>query len=82
MRAGDRVAIALPPGIHFVRALHSCLLLGAVAVPVDLRHSERERAQITAGAAAVVSAPLGEPAPGAARDPIWQAVRHALARRP
>ena len=35
--AGQRVAIALPPGLAFAQALHACLLLGAVAVPVDLR---------------------------------------------
>ncbi|MDQ6810449.1 MAG: AMP-binding protein, partial [Actinomycetota bacterium] len=31
---GDRVAIALPPGLAFARGLHACLLLGAAAVPV------------------------------------------------
>ena len=35
-RPGQRVAIALPPGLAFAQALHACLLLGAVAVPVDL----------------------------------------------
>ena len=35
--SGERVAIALPPGLAFAQALHACLLLGAVAVPVDLR---------------------------------------------
>ena len=34
---GERVAIALPAGLAFAQALHACLLLGAVAVPVDLR---------------------------------------------
>ena len=34
---GARVAIALPPGLAFARALHACMLLGAVAVPVDVR---------------------------------------------
>ncbi|HEX4034994.1 MAG TPA: AMP-binding protein [Solirubrobacteraceae bacterium] len=34
---GARVAIALPAGIDFVVALHSCLCAGAVAVPLDLR---------------------------------------------
>ncbi|HMH46357.1 MAG TPA: AMP-binding protein, partial [Solirubrobacteraceae bacterium] len=37
--AGERVAIALPAGLEFAHALHACLLLGAVAVPVDLRLS-------------------------------------------
>ncbi|MCW3069749.1 MAG: 2-succinylbenzoate--CoA ligase, partial [Solirubrobacterales bacterium] len=42
----------------FEQALHACLLLGAVAVPVDLRLSAAERAQITAGARVVVDQPL------------------------
>ncbi len=57
-RAGTRVAIALPAGIEFARALHACLLLGAVAVPVDLRLGESERASVQAGAAVVVDEPL------------------------
>jgi acyl-CoA synthetase (AMP-forming)/AMP-acid ligase II len=28
-----------PPGLAFAQALHACLLLGAIAVPVDLRSS-------------------------------------------
>ncbi len=57
---GARVAIALPPGLAFAQALHACLLLGAVAVPVDLRLSAPEREHVTAGAALVLDAPLGE----------------------
>lgn len=53
-----RVAIALPAGLDFVCALHACLLLGAVAVPVDLRLGEREREAIVDGAAVVVDEPL------------------------
>src|ERR671921_53533 len=45
LRAGDRVAIALPPGLDFAVALHATLRLGALAVPVDLRLGEAERAQ-------------------------------------
>ncbi|HYM54643.1 MAG TPA: AMP-binding protein [Solirubrobacteraceae bacterium] len=61
---GDRVAIALPGGLAFAQALHACLLLGAVAVPVDLRLSAAERARIAEGAVALVREPLGEgPAP-------------------
>ena len=41
---GDRVALALPAGAAFVAALHGCLRIGAVAVPVDLRLGEPERA--------------------------------------
>lgn len=55
---GERVAIALPAGLDFVCALHACLLIGAVAVPVDLRLGERERAAIVNGAAVVVDEPL------------------------
>ncbi len=42
---GSRVALALAPGEEFVVALHACLLAGVAAVPIDLRLSERERAQ-------------------------------------
>ena len=44
-----RVAIALPAGLEFAQALHACLLLGAVAVPVDLRLAPAERALIVDG---------------------------------
>jgi o-succinylbenzoate---CoA ligase len=47
--AGERVAIALPAGIGFARALHGCLLLGAVAVPIDLRLSAGEQETIAGG---------------------------------
>jgi O-succinylbenzoic acid--CoA ligase len=57
---GARVAIALPAGKAFAQTLHACLLLGAVAVPVDLRLSEPERARIAAGATVLVDEPLGE----------------------
>jgi O-succinylbenzoic acid--CoA ligase len=66
-RPGARVAIALPAGVEFAQALHACLLLGAVAVPVDLRLAPGERALIADGAAVLVDEPLGEgPAPDAA----------------
>ena len=57
-RPGDHVGLALPARLPFVVALHGCLRLGAVAVPVDLRLGERERAQRTAGCALVLDAPL------------------------
>jgi o-succinylbenzoate---CoA ligase len=57
-RPGERVAIALPAGLDFACALHACLLLGAVAVPVDLRLGETERGAIAAGAAVVLEEPL------------------------
>ncbi len=58
VRAGDRVAIALPARRAFVQTLHGCLRLGAVAVPVDSRLKARERAPRIAGCAAVVTEPL------------------------
>src|SRR2546423_4236370 len=58
-RRGERVAIALPGGLGFAQALHACLLLGAVAVPVDVRAPGREQERLAAGAAVVVDAPLG-----------------------
>ncbi len=57
---GDRVALALPPGLAFVQALHATLLLGAVAVPVDLRLSAAERAVVTDATALRIEAPLWE----------------------
>jgi o-succinylbenzoate---CoA ligase len=44
VREGDHVAIALPPGEAFAAVLHGCLLLGAVAVPIDPRVPDAERA--------------------------------------
>src|ERR1700684_4500940 len=58
VKPGQRVAIALPPGLAFARALHACLLLGAVAVPVDLRLAPAEREMIAAGAAICLEEPL------------------------
>jgi len=66
---GDRVGLALPAGEAFCVALHGCLLVGAVAVPVDLRLGARERAAVSAGTVLAVSEPLsgeGGDAPGAA----------------
>ncbi len=55
---GDRVALALAARRPFVEALHGCMRLGAVAVPIDLRLAEAERAARCAGCAVVVDAPL------------------------
>lgn len=63
--AGERVALALPPGRAFAVALHAVLCLGAVAVPVDLRLGERERERVTQGASVVVDEPLDEDVPAA-----------------
>jgi o-succinylbenzoate---CoA ligase len=65
---GGRVAIALPPGLAFAQALHACLLLGAVAVPVDLRLSSPEREHLADGAAVLVDEPLSDGPPRASAD--------------
>jgi o-succinylbenzoate---CoA ligase len=58
VRSHDRVAIALPPGIDFAQALHSCWLLGAVAVPIDLRLTPAERAHVEGRASVHIERPL------------------------
>jgi o-succinylbenzoate---CoA ligase len=58
---GDRVALALAPGLAFVEAFHACLRLGAAAVPVDVRLGPAERAAQTSTAALVVEEPLRGP---------------------
>jgi O-succinylbenzoic acid--CoA ligase len=66
--AGDWVALGLPPGVQFAVALHACMLLGAVSVPVDPRLTPEERELVTARARLVVSQPLeATGSPGAAR---------------
>src|SRR6201999_4681383 len=52
---GDHVALALPSA-ELVVALHACLLLGAVAVPIDLRLTEAEQAVRAAHASVVLDA--------------------------
>lgn len=68
-RPGDRVALALPPGLAFAVALHASWRLGAVAVPVDLRLGAAERAQVEHGAGLVVDAPL-EPSESRDHPPL------------
>lgn len=58
VRPGERVAIALPPGLAFAQALHACMLLGVVAVPIDLRLASAEREIVMDGVAALVREPL------------------------
>ena len=58
VRRGQRVGVALEPGLPFVEALHGCLLLGAPAVPVDPRLAERERQAILRDVEEVVTRPL------------------------
>ncbi len=58
VRPGDRVGIALPARRAFAETLHGCLLLGAPAVPVDLRLKPAERRLRTAGCTALIGEPL------------------------
>ncbi|HWE09654.1 MAG TPA: AMP-binding protein [Solirubrobacteraceae bacterium] len=60
VRPGDQVALALPSE-QLVVAVHGCLLIGAVAVPIDLRLRQSERAPRTAGAALILEEPISEP---------------------
>lgn len=55
---GALLAIALPPGLAFAQALHACLLIGAVAVPVDTRLSPSEQTQIAHDATILIKTPL------------------------
>jgi O-succinylbenzoic acid--CoA ligase len=61
VRPGDRVALALP-GDELVVALHGCMLIGAVAVPIDLRLQSSERAQRVEGCKLVLEQPVSGPA--------------------
>jgi o-succinylbenzoate---CoA ligase len=68
IRAGDRVALALPSP-ELVPLLHACTLIGAVAVPIDLRLRPEERSARVEGAALVLEEPIaGEPADPGERD--------------
>ena len=79
--AGDRVALALS-GEDLVVALHGCLLIGAVAVPIDLRLPAGDRARRAAGAASTVQAPLDGAPADRAQPPARRAPRPALTARP
>jgi O-succinylbenzoic acid--CoA ligase len=67
---GDRVAVALPPGLPYVATLHALLGLGATLVPLDARLSDDERAHRARGAALTVEAPLDTGDPGAPERPL------------
>ncbi|MFL5845535.1 MAG: class I adenylate-forming enzyme family protein [Solirubrobacteraceae bacterium] len=55
-------AIAMAPGEDFAVTLHACLLAGVVAVPVDLRLGEAERAAVVEGCDLILDArPSGAP---------------------
>ncbi len=83
MVPGDRVAIALAPGIPFAEAFHACLLLGAVAVPVDVRLGQAERALICDGSALIVEEPLnGGLSTRASRRATAHPHRRAIVRIP
>jgi O-succinylbenzoic acid--CoA ligase len=43
IRGGERVAVEIEDRVDFVIAVYACLLLGAPAVPIDLRLSQAER---------------------------------------
>jgi O-succinylbenzoic acid--CoA ligase len=68
--AGDRVALAMRSE-ELVVALHACLLIGACAIPVDLRLTASEQLARTATAALVLAALVdGDPVdPVAAAGP-------------
>jgi len=68
LRAGERVALALPPDEHFVIALHACLLADAVVVPVDTRLSGAERARRTQDVVMVLTEPLADASPADPRE--------------
>ena len=61
VRAGDRVALAPAAGSDYCAALHGCFLLGAVAVPIDLRLAPAEREARLHSAKVVVEGPLHGP---------------------
>ena len=65
---GVPVAIALPPGLEFAHSLHACLLLGAVAVPIDMRLPDAARAKIGASAQLLLDEPLRMRGTAPARD--------------
>jgi O-succinylbenzoic acid--CoA ligase len=64
VRRGHRVAIEIDDRIEFLVTFHACLLMGAPAVPVDTRLSERERELRRGSAATLVNEVPSGPAPG------------------
>jgi o-succinylbenzoate---CoA ligase len=59
--AGETVGLALTAGEDFAAALHGCLLLGAAAVPIDLRLADSERESRMRGVATIVDGPVDGP---------------------
>ena len=81
LHPGERVALALADPVEFVVALHACLLLGAPAVPIDLRLTREEQDVRASGAAAVLRElpsvrPGAEPRATPAGPPAVAAVMH------
>jgi O-succinylbenzoic acid--CoA ligase len=69
VREGDLVGLGVPPGTEFVVALHAVWGVGAVAVPVDPRLGDAERAHVERGCRLVVRRPLSADAePGGLVD--------------
>jgi O-succinylbenzoic acid--CoA ligase len=66
----QRVALELEDRVELAVALHACLLIGAPAVPIDLRLGESERAARAGGAAGVVSRGLRTASAGG----VWSGV--------
>jgi len=77
---GDRVALALTPGLAFAEALHACLLLGALAVPIDPRLSASERTMLCTETLLTVDrlAWEGAQGPTGAHPPTLGAAGHDL----
>ena len=75
---GDRVAIAMQPGLGFAQALHACLLLGAIAVPIDPRCSPGERELLADGAVVLVDSPLPAPSARASVEVAGEPASHDL----
>jgi O-succinylbenzoic acid--CoA ligase len=73
IEGGDRVAIALPAGVPFATALHTTLLRGAAAIPIDPRLGPDERAKRLATASLVVDEPIATDQPAAEQPRRWDA---------
>lgn len=74
-RRGEPVAIVLPAGVDFAVALHACMLLGAIAVPVDPRLTPAEQEHALAGACVAVQRPLRGPV---SADALPMSAEHEL----
>jgi O-succinylbenzoic acid--CoA ligase len=66
VRRGSAVVLSLPAGVEYVTYLHALMKLGAVAVPLDTRLTERERADALAGLRPALE--IREPAAGGGHE--------------